>query len=333
MSGVPGGASFPSVEPVETPWAPTLSPNPVGNSGQSSRPGTECRATPGSITAPPAESPEFPTRSAEDLFENFTIDSNAGPLSAHWVRATGGKRGTVVFVHGFTGSKDDFRLLLPRAATLGWDAVAYSQRGHAGSAAPTGTENYTLDQLAADAANLALAIFEHCGGQLVHLVGHSLGGLVARQAVLFRPDLFASLTMLCSGPGGDDPTYHAEEADYVRQHGLVALFDRELRSRDPKPDDDFVRERFAASSADAYLAGVDILQNAPDTTAEVVATGVPTLVAHGDADDAWPIADQRDMAERLGAAYVVIPRAGHLPNIDNPDFTIECLSDFWTSTS
>jgi len=282
------------------------------------------------VTPPP---PPPPVEPVETPFEHFTVASNVGPLSAYGVRAGAPKKGTVIFVHGFTGSKEDFRLLLPRVAALGWDAVAYTQRGHAGSVAPTGAENYTLDQLAADAANHALGFFEHCGGELIHIVGHSLGGLVARQAVLLRPDLFASLTMLCSGPGGDDPTYRAEDADYVREHGLVALFDREVRGREPKADDGFVRERFAASSADAYLAGVEILQSAPDTTAEVVATGVPTLVAHGDADDAWPIADQRDLAERLGAAYVVIPNAGHLPNIDNPDFTAQSLSDFWTSTS
>jgi len=265
-------------------------------------------------------------------FEHFSVPSNAGPLTAYWIRAVGEKKGTAVFIPGFTGSKEDFRLLLPAVAALGWDAVAYSQRGQYDSAAPAGVDNYTLDELAADAANLALGIFEHCEGELVHLVGHSLGGLVARQAVLLRPDLFASVTLLCSGPGGT-PGLRSEEAAFVAEHGLVAFFDRELASRDPKPDDEFVRERFAAASADAYLGGVEILQNTTDSTTALAASGIPVMVAHGATDDAWPISDQRVMAGRLGAEYVVIPDAGHLPNIDNPDFTARTLSDFWTSNS
>ena len=260
------------------------------------------------------------------------MPSNAGPLTAWRVQPTGEKKGNIVFIPGFTGSKEDFRLLLPRVAALGWDAVAYSQRGQYDSAAPEGLENYTLAELAADAANLALGIFEHCGGELVHLVGHSMGGLVAREAVLLRPDLFASVTMLCSGPDGT-PGLRSEEAAFVAEHGLVAFFDRELATRDPQPDDDFVRGRFAASAVESYLAGVEILQNTTDSTAALAASGVPALVAHGDTDDAWPISDQRAMAERLGAQYAVIPDAGHLPNIDNPDYTARLLSDFCSANS
>ena len=69
--------------------------------------------------------------------------------------------------------------------------------------------------------------------------------------------------------------------------------------------------------------------DAADSTAAVVAAHVPVLVAHGDADDVWPIADQYDMAVRLGAEYRVIPDAGHLPNIDNPAVTARFLSEFW----
>ena len=303
-----------------------------GNSGNSPSAPDLIPGNTGVATAAAAELPEFPEGDFEGDFENFVVDSNAGPLTAYWIRATGTKKGAAVFVPGFTGSKEDFRLLLPALAALGWDAVAYSQRGQFDSAAPVGVEYYTLTELAADAANLALTIFEHCGGELIHVVGHSLGGLVARQAVLIRPDLFASLTMLCSGPGGRDGS-HEDDGQFVAAHGPLALWERNNPDGAQTAEQRMLRDRAAASSTDAYLGGVRILQDTVDSTPALAATGVPTLVAHGDADDAWPIAAQRAMATELDADYVVIPAAGHSPNLDNPDFTARTLSDFWTSNS
>ncbi|MGY4857437.1 alpha/beta fold hydrolase [Cryobacterium sp. AP23] len=262
--------------------------------------------------------------------EHFTVDTAAGPLTAFRVLPAGERRGVALLVPGFTGSKEDFRLLLPLIAAHGWEVVSYSQRGQADSAAPVGVENYRLDDFAADAVQVAEAIGH---GSPVHLVGHSLGGLVARAALLRDPALFADLTMLCSGPGGRDRS-HAADAALVAEHGTLALW--ALDHPDGSvltADDEFLRDRFIASSVDNYLGGALILQAAVDTSAEVHATGVPTLVAHGDTDDAWPIPAQRLMAEQLDASYRVIPQAGHLPNLDNPGFTAAMLNDFWASTS
>lgn len=260
--------------------------------------------------------------------EYFPVDSPVGPLTAFRVRAEGRSRGTALFVPGFTGSKEDFRLLLPLVADLGWDAVAYSQRGQADSAASDNEGDYGLAAVAADTVLVADAV---SAGTPVHLVGHSLGGLVARAALLRAPERFADLTMLCSGPGGR-AEHHAANAAFVREHGLVALGDRDAPGPDaPDPTGDiaFVRARFAASSPANYLGGVRVLQETADSSEDVGSTGIPVLVAHGDTDDAWPVDAQRGMAERMRAEYTVIPNAGHLPNIDNAGYTARMLSAFW----
>jgi pimeloyl-ACP methyl ester carboxylesterase len=290
-----------------------------------------------------------------DGLEVFALPGRAGELTALAAPAVGASRGVALFVPGCTGSKEDFRFLLPAIAGHGWDAIAFSNRGQADSVAPAGSNNYRLEDFAAD----LVAIAEALGVGGVHLVGHSLGGLIARAALVARPDLFVDVTLLCSGPAGR-PGRHQDESDFVAAHGLLALWERDNTveaarisaarlsaipsSASPgsafgNPDDSavlrsdaaFVRDRMAATSVDHYLGAVTVLQTAPDISDGVRETGVPLLVAHGDADDAWPIPDQQAMAERIGAQYAVIPDAGHLPNIDNPEFTAALLSEFWTS--
>ncbi|WP_052521236.1 alpha/beta fold hydrolase [Agreia bicolorata] len=259
-----------------------------------------------------------------DSLELFTLDG----LTAFRALARGEERGVALFVPGFTGSKEDHRFLVALAAERGWGSFSYSQRGQADSIAPRGIDEYSLQKLAEDTVAVAERIAR---GRRVHLVGHSLGGLVARAAAILRPDVFADLTMLCSGPGGQGPEHHTDDAAFVARHGTLAWWEHNNPLGARNEDEVFVRERAAASSDDNFLAMAAILRDAPDSSDELRETGLPVLVAHGDADDAWPIASQHAMALRLGARYEIIPNAGHLPNIDNPNYTTELLDGFWSS--
>ena len=67
----------------------------------------------------------------------------------------------------------------------------------------------------------------------------------------------------------------------------------------------------------------------PDRVAELAATGVPVLVAHGVADDAWSPAVQADMARAARRPARGDPGAVHSPAIENPARTLEVLLSFW----
>jgi pimeloyl-ACP methyl ester carboxylesterase len=97
----------------------------------------------------------------------------------------------------------------------------------------------------------------------------------------------------------------------------------------PAPTQQFLRERFLANSAAGLRGMADAMLDEPDRVAELAATEVPVLVAHGVADDAWSPAVQADMAQRLGARHEVILHAVHSPAIENPARTLEVLLSFW----
>ncbi|RBY90018.1 alpha/beta hydrolase [Blastococcus sp. TF02A-26] len=270
-----------------------------------------------------------------------TFTGGAGPLAA---LDTGGdgERGTVLMVAGYTGSKEDFAPLLAPLCAAGYRVVAVDQRGQFESPGPDDPARYSVAELAEDLLGVARVIADETG--VPHLLGHSFGGLVARAAVLADPSAFRSLTLLGSGPS----QLVGPRADLLDHLGplldsggvqLVHETLEQLAMTDPKaqavpePTRAFYARRFLANSAAGLRGMADAMTSEPDRVAELATTGMPVLVAHGVADDAWTPAAQADMAERLGARHVVIASAIHSPAVENPPETLAALLDFWASVS
>ncbi len=239
-------------------------------------------------------------------------------------------RGVVLLVPGFTGSREDGRLLLPELASHGWDAWIYSQRGQADSSKTPG--RYGIEHFAADVVAVATALTDFAGNERpVHLVGHSFGGVVVTDAVIRDPRAFADVAWMCSGPHG----WEGRGADWIAAldaHPGVDTWTLQHPDVDPTvldAEQSFMCERARLTDLEGVRAIRGILENHTDRTDELLAAGLPTMILHGDTDDAWPIEWQRDWARRLGARYEVIADAGHLPNLDKPERTAELLNSFW----
>ena len=250
------------------------------------------------------------------------------------VPARGATRGVVVCVPGFTGSKEDFRLLLGPLTEAGLRVVALDQRGQHDSPGPDDVTAYTVDALAAD----LLAVLGQLDAGPVHLVGHSFGGLVARAAAIADPAALASLVLLDSGPAalsGPRTDLLPFLVPLLRSGGTAAVQQALDGLPDPRRDAqvpevrDFLRRRFLANSAAGLEGMADALTTEPDRVDALRATGLPVLVLHGAGDDAWLPADQAAMAGRLGARYGVVPDAEHSPAMENPAATVTALLEFW----
>lgn len=259
-----------------------------------------------------------------------SVAVSAGPLAFHEAGSPDAAS-TAVFVPGYTGSKEDFALLASAVAASGTRYVAIDQRGQFESPGPDDPAAYTVEALAAD----LLEFLGTLGGGPHHVVGHSFGGLVARAAAIMAPEAFASLTLMSSGPAGlTGPRVERMRAlePLLDAHGPEAVFDAMLAAAPVRPGEElaaFLRRRWLASSLVALRVMGDAVTGEPDRTDDLRATGVRVAVVTGEHDDAWPPGVQREMAERLGAPWHVIPGALHSPAAERPAETARVLLDVW----
>ena len=247
--------------------------------------------------------------------------------------------GTALLVPGYTGSKEDFIAILGQLAAAGRRVIAVDQRGQYQTAGPDDPDAYDPRELGADIT----ALFEATKG--THLLGHSFGGLVAREAVLGGCSP-ASLTLLSSGPAAL-PGPRAEEIQFMLGYldgtpaGVLHAKVAEIWSGILKPEAvaagvahpvmAFLEERMLANNPAGLVTMATHLLKAEDKTAELAARGIPTFVLYGEDDNAWPTATQREMASVLNAERTCIPGAAHNPNVEAPATTAHALTKFWNA--
>jgi pimeloyl-ACP methyl ester carboxylesterase len=276
---------------------------------------------------PPPGARAYPLRTARGEFA--VVDS---PVADGVV-----PRGVALLLPGFTGSKEDFHLLHEPLAARGYRTVAVDGRGQNQSDGPEFDESpYAREELARDVLAQAAAL-----GTPVHLTGHSLGGQIARAAVLIDHSPFLSFTLVASGP--------AQISESQRQrvqllHDALALmtmpevWEAILAMGPPEevggPARGFgelalLRQRWVNHKPAQLLATGRQLLTEPDRVAELAAVPLPFHVLSGARDDTWPVTLLDDMAMDLGAHRTVVAGAEHSPNLDQPLPTAHALADFW----
>jgi len=281
-----------------------------------------------------------------DRVRKVTIETGRGPFAA--LEAMPGRgvceRRPAVLVPGYTGSKEDFLAVLQPLAAAGRRVLAIDLRGQYETPAAASPAGYAPDALADDVIAVAAEISQQDGG--VHLVGHSFGGLIARQAALAPGPGFCSLTLLGSGPAA----LSGARAEAVRSllaqlsvgpeqlpQRVAQVWEHHLEQATaegvpPMPIIGFLRDRLTRTSAAGLIAMGEYLLAAPDRTAALAELGsAPVLVLYGENDDAWSPEVQDQMAKRLGAERVCIPAAAHSPAVEAPETTASTLTAFWNS--
>lgn len=214
-----------------------------------------------------------------------------------------------------------------------YQVVSFDNRGFGESDAPPGP--YTTAQLAQD----ALAVLDATEIDRAHVIGISLGGMVAQELVLTRPERVRKLVLCSTTPGGPKSVPMPEQT--------VALMGRqpELDPQDalrlfvvnalsPDPPAELVEEIVAYRAANpphpaGWLAQASA-GAAHDAMARLGAIDLPTLIVHGTADNVVDSGNAPLLAEGIpGARLELFEGSGHLLPWERPAEFAALVEEFF----
>jgi len=213
-----------------------------------------------------------------------------------------------------------------------FEVIAYDHRGVGASSRLEGA--LTITQLARDAAGLLGAL----GLTQAHVLGISMGGMVAQELALAHPEQVRTLTLgctYCGGPGSSltDPAVWQGLAEAMmsgdRERALHAAFAANVSAEMAADPEAYARFR---AIADRREVAVPVIMAqlqacaAHDTYARLPRLQMPTLVVHGTADRILPFSNGELIASRIAHAQLeVLEGIGHLFFWERPERSAELL--------
>jgi len=244
-----------------------------------------------------------------------------------------GDGATAVFMlHGVGGGKEAWLDCLPEVARNGYQAIAWDMPGYGDSPM---IDPYTNTGLARSLERL----IDHIGAQRNVVLGHSMGGMVAQEAVALFPHkihgLVLSGTSAAFGkPGGDwqqkflNSRFAPLDAG-MGMAGLASTLVRGMVAPDASEQAILVAERLMARVPEAsYRAALSAIVSFSrvDNLAHI---RVPALCMAGEHDQNATPGVMEKMAARIpGARYVCLDNVGHLANMERPDAFNAVLLEF-----
>jgi pimeloyl-ACP methyl ester carboxylesterase len=239
---------------------------------------------------------------------------------------------TILLIHGATGDAASYWSEIVTRLVDEFTIITYDQRGFGRSF--VNVDRFDINELARDAALL----LEHVELGPVTAVGISLGGLVAQQLAVDRPDLVARVVIAASAPwisprlqlmsrvlqsatATRDPAL-LFDLNLLLAHGeafLAARADEIAASR----------KRFVADTRPWY--GTALTEPAEWQGVSPGTITCPTLLIYGDEDAEMPLRYARELQERIpGARITVLAGTGHKCAEEQPDSFADAIRSFHT---
>jgi pimeloyl-ACP methyl ester carboxylesterase len=257
-------------------------------------------------------------RGAEEEY----FDSNG--VKIHYV--VEGQGEPVLLIHGFTSSIEG-QWGTPgiiKALAKDYRVIALDNRGHGKSDKPHDPKQYGTEMV-----EDAVRLLDHLKIDKAHVVGYSMGGMIACKLLATHPDRLLSATLGGSGGirEGATPRRYEVLADSLEQgKGFGPLIEALTPPGTPKPTEEQVQQinrRLEANNDTKALAavvrGMKGLAVADD---QLKANRVPTLALIGEIDPLKKGVD--DIKDRLAnLKVVVIDGADHITAFNRPEFVKE----------
>lgn len=242
-------------------------------------------------------------------------------------RMSGSHGAAIVFVHGVGSTAAIWDRQLDAFAGA-YRCFAVELRGNGASRPDPDPSTITRDGFARD----VLAVADAARAERFHLVGCSLGGVVAFELNRIAPERLLSLTIVGSfAKYADGEGYARGVIETVRDAGSMAQFARMRAERlglQPGRRTDETISQMACKSVDCYIASTNATWTG-DYSADLAKISAPALVMYGEHDSVAP----REYAEAIaggipGARLEVVPGAGHVANADAPGAFNDLLRAF-----
>lgn len=238
----------------------------------------------------------------------------------------------VVFAHGLTFDRHMWDEQV-EALSERYRCIAFDFLGHGGSGTAPG--DYTLE----DEAESMHALMEQLGALPAHVVGLSMGGMVAMRLALAHPQAIRSLALLDTSAEPEvperRPQYEALAATAKAQGPatvvgavLPIMFSQGFLQSQPEKVEAY-RRHFQNLNLDGIEAATKAVTRRTDILDRISAIRAPTLVIVGEKDVATTIDKAQHIVERItGARLVTVSDAGHMTPIEQPQRISRILAEF-----
>ncbi|MEH6468765.1 MAG: alpha/beta hydrolase [Porticoccus sp.] len=256
----------------------------------------------------------MPTTTINDIAISYTDEGQGDPL---------------LFLHGLGVSRADWAPQI-KYFSKNFRTIAPDFRGHGESAAPD-TE-YNIPIHAAD----VIALMDALELDSAHVVGLSMGGMVAFQLAVDAPSRLRSMTIVNSGPALPNDTFAAKKMLWTRLM-LIHLFGMKRFGRQVAENmfaseghDDLVEAlatQIASNPKKIYLRNLKSLFGW-GVLPQLAAIDTPTLMLTGDQDYS-PVAIKQAIVDAMqNAKLVVVENSGHGTPIEKPNETNQAIEEF-----
>ncbi len=221
----------------------------------------------------------------------------------------------ILLIMGLSFTHQMWFRVLPRLDAA-YRAVVFDNRGMGRSDCPRGP--YTIRQMACD----AVTVMDAAGVESAHIVGASMGGMVAQELALEYPERVRSLVLGCTTYSG----LLGKWPHFLRGSWRALLYAEGTPAE--RIEEDRQVRRTCAWSAQGFWAqfAAVLLWNSYRRLPRI---RVPTLVLHGTEDHLVPPENGRVLASRIpGARFHLLPNAGHILITDQPELSTRLILDF-----
>ena len=242
---------------------------------------------------------------------------------------------TILLIMGLGGHATEWGSSFPGELAQRFRVVRMDNRGIGPSEALT--RGFTMADMAQD----ALAVLDALELESAHLVGTSMGGMIAQTVAFEQPQRVDRLVLMSTSFGGAEavPPHESAIALFTpvpgetiadqRRRSLGVITAPGFAAANPELIEQLVEDRLRVpTSGRIFMTQLEALLGS-DRSRRVADIAAPTLVVHGEDDTLVPVGNGKLLAERIpGARLHLLERCGHLPHLELPRPSAAVVSEF-----